>query len=296
MPGWIPDVQGYREILDAGGNPVARRKMLQVTGATVTDDGSKTVIAVPAGAAGATGPTGATGATGAGFDDQNTCILKEDFCAVTPGLTADGVFWGDRSPWTFDLIAGTANIEQRSTIDTNHPGQLSVPTGPTTGEWSLALGDSSLFTNFASFKRIRVVVRMSGNVANTITSIGVASVAGNPNTSAAHGAFFHADPATNANWRARTRDGSTQTANVDTGIAITAATWYVLDIEKDVSTQDLTFRINGSTVATAVAATHSIDAADTIKIVSYYDNNGSVVSTPVFDLIIYESVTLNRTT
>src|SRR5688572_2062563 len=112
MPNWIGDVQGYREILDAGGNPVARRKMLQVTGATVTDDGSKTVIAVPAGAAGATGPTGATGATGAGFDDQNTCILKEDFCAVTPGLTADGVFWGDRSPWTFDLIAGTANIEQ----------------------------------------------------------------------------------------------------------------------------------------------------------------------------------------
>lgn len=45
MPGWIKDVQGYTTILDAAGNPLPRRKTLQMsTGLVATDNGTDTVV------------------------------------------------------------------------------------------------------------------------------------------------------------------------------------------------------------------------------------------------------------
>ena len=52
MPSWIQDIQGYTTILDENGDPVQRRHALQVVGATVTDNGSVTLIEVPPGATG----------------------------------------------------------------------------------------------------------------------------------------------------------------------------------------------------------------------------------------------------
>lgn len=66
MSEWITDIQGYREILDANGDPVPRRQILSFvgSGATISDDGSATIVGGLRGATGTTGSTGATGATG----------------------------------------------------------------------------------------------------------------------------------------------------------------------------------------------------------------------------------------
>ncbi len=293
MPGWIVDIQGYREILDAAGDPVQRRKTLQVIGATVTDDGAVTVIEVPPGA---TGVAGATGATGPSGDTHRTqFVLVEDFMAVAPARTTSGLFQGDRAPWTFAVLGGTASVAQGTTFRANHPGQALFATGPTTGEWSAVLGDSDLITTFAAFGSFGATYRVSSTFANTIVSFGMASVANTPDT-AATAAFFHMDPAVNANFRARTRDGGVQTSDVDTGVAIAAGTYYTFRIDRDPATDTLFFYINENLVATTTLATHSIDAADELKLAVYCKNNGAGVSNPVFDLIEYSSLaTLDRT-
>lgn len=69
MPKWIPpELAGYNTILNDAGDPVQRRRAVQFLGATLSDDGTKTIIAIagtaPTGPTGETGPTGPTGATG----------------------------------------------------------------------------------------------------------------------------------------------------------------------------------------------------------------------------------------
>lgn len=295
MARWIIDVQGYREILDSLGNAVKRRKTLQVVGATVTDDGAVTVIEVPPGATGATGAAGATGATGAALLDTGLCVLREDFLCVSPALTADGQFSGDAGSWNFDLIAGTADVGQRQTIQSGHPGQLQIAVGPTTGEIGIVYGDSSRLFRFSDFRRVTVVFRTSAIFTDVVTAFGLASVANTPNT-ANSGLFFRADTTTSANWRAMTRDGAAQTANVDTGVAIVGSTYQVFVIERDTGTNDLTFKINGATVASIDAATHQIDSNDEYKLVAYCDNNASAVTNQIYDLVLYESSAVDRTT
>ena len=292
MPNWITDVQGYREILDSAGDPVQRRKTFQVLGATGTDNGTTTVIDIPAGPTGATGIAGAVGATGPGLDGQNQALLRDDFLGISATLTADGIIQS-QSAWGFDLLGGTASAGQRPTTEKDHPGQLSVATGPTTGEWAMTLGDSGVFTRFDAFKRIRFVWRTSSVFATTTIALGVGSA--QVLNAASHALFFYADPATNANWRARTRDGASQTSDVDTSVTI-AGGWKTFDIRRDPATADLTFYINGNLVATTTAATHGIDAADDLKISVHFDNNNAAVATPVLDLVIYESIDdLDRT-
>lgn len=289
MPGWIIDVQGYREILDAAGNPVQRRKTVQVKGATVTDNGAVTVIEVPPGATGVAGATGATGPSGDGTTHAQF-VLVEDFMAVAPARTTTGLFQGDRCPWTFTVIGGTASVAQRTTtLDPNHPGQLQIATGPTGGEWSLVLGDSDLTTQFNGFASVGFVYRPSSIFLSSVMQFGMASVANTLNT-ASVAAFFYADPATHANYRARTRDGGVQTANVDTGIPIVGGTYKVFRIDRDPATNLLSFYINEVLVASITVATHSIDPTDEIKVCAYYKHNIAGVSSPIFDLIEFTTI------
>jgi hypothetical protein len=292
MPRWVADVQGYREILDADGEPVRRRKTFQVIGATVTDDGEVTVIEVPPGAGGATGATGATGPSG---DTTATQFqLADDFMCTSPGLTATGVIQGDRAPWSFVVLGGTAEASQRTVLESNHPGQLIVATGPTTGEWTLTLGDASRVTNFTTFLSATFVWRVSAAFALSIASLGISDV--NAPEAAANAAYFQIENGVSTHIRAKTRDGSADTSNVDTGVTIAGSTWYVLKIDKDPATQDLRFYINGSLVATTTAATHGIDAGDAFKLTVYYKNGNAGVSNPILDLVQYASIsTLDRT-
>ena len=86
MPSWIQDIQGYTTILDENGDPVQRRHALQVVGATVTDNGSVTLIEVPPGA---TGTAPAASDTEAGIIEIATAVeanaLSDTTRAVTPG-------------------------------------------------------------------------------------------------------------------------------------------------------------------------------------------------------------------
>lgn len=289
MPGWIIDVQGYREILDAAGNPVQRRKTVQVKGATVTDNGAVTVIEVPPGA---TGVAGATGATGAGGDGTTHAqfVLVEDFMAVAPARTTSGLFQGDRCPWTFTVIGGTASVAQRSTtLDPNHPGQAQFATGPTTGEWSLVLGDSDLTTQFNGFGSVGFTYRTSSIFASTVMQFGMSAIAATLNT-ASVAAFFYGDPVTHANWRARTRDGGIQTLNADTGVPVTGGQYLVFRIDRDPTTNALMFYINEVLVQTVTQAVHSIDPTDEIKVCAYFKNNAAGVPGPIFDLIEFTTI------
>jgi hypothetical protein len=86
MPSWIEDIQGYTTVLDENGDPVERRHAFQIVGATVTDNGSVTVIEVPPGA---TGEAPAASQTEAGIVELATAVeanaLTSTTLAITPG-------------------------------------------------------------------------------------------------------------------------------------------------------------------------------------------------------------------
>lgn len=88
---WIEDIQGVTTILGENGDPVERRKTVQVIGADVADDGTKTVIDITRGA-GAT-PESITGdATPA-----TVAELKQAVDSIIAALVARGIATDDRA-------------------------------------------------------------------------------------------------------------------------------------------------------------------------------------------------------
>ena len=131
MPSWIQDIQGYTTILDENGDPVQRRHALQVVGATVTDNGSVTLIEVPPGA---TGTAPAASDTEAGIIEIATAVeanaLSDTTRAVTPG----------RIPLATDTQRGVIEIataaEQETGTDTTRavtPGRQHAH--PSAAKW-----------------------------------------------------------------------------------------------------------------------------------------------------------------
>lgn len=117
MSEWITDIQGYREILDANGDPVPRRQILSFvgSGATISDDGSATIVGGLRGATGGTGGTGATGATGSsagGFGywaaASGPANISAVFLAALPYDAGLGTQIGENASSVFVPRAGTA--------------------------------------------------------------------------------------------------------------------------------------------------------------------------------------------
>jgi hypothetical protein len=91
MPRWIEDIQGIRTILDENGDPVQRRAAFQVLGATVSDNGTHTVIEVPAGPTGPTGPSPfgwvLISVTPGGGSAEGGVYIASDFPTITSSTT-----------------------------------------------------------------------------------------------------------------------------------------------------------------------------------------------------------------
>lgn len=88
---WILEIQGITTILDEAGDPVEQRKVVQVIGADVADDGEKTVIDITRGA-GVT-PESITGdATPA-----TVAELKQAVDSIIAALVARGIATDDRA-------------------------------------------------------------------------------------------------------------------------------------------------------------------------------------------------------
>lgn len=113
MSEWITDIQGYREILDTNGDPVPRRQILSFvgSGATLSDDGSATIVGGLRGATGSTGATGAAGATGGTGTAGATGATGAAGATGATGSSAGGFgFWsaasGPATPTASFLPAG----------------------------------------------------------------------------------------------------------------------------------------------------------------------------------------------
>lgn len=88
---WIEDIQGVTTILDENGDPVERRKTVQLIGADVADDGTKTVVDITRGAGAA--PESITGdATPA-----TVAELKQAVDSIIAALVARGIATDDRA-------------------------------------------------------------------------------------------------------------------------------------------------------------------------------------------------------
>ena len=91
MPNWINDIQGITTVLDSAGDPVQRRKAVQVLGATVSDNGTHTVIEVPAGPTGPTGPSPFgwvnISVTPGGGSAAGGVYIASDFPTITSSIT-----------------------------------------------------------------------------------------------------------------------------------------------------------------------------------------------------------------
>jgi hypothetical protein len=88
---WIEDLQGVTTILDENGDPVERRKTVQIIGADVADDGTKTVVDITRGA----GPTpeSITGTTAMADLAAARVVIN----SIIAALVARGIATDDRS-------------------------------------------------------------------------------------------------------------------------------------------------------------------------------------------------------
>lgn len=120
MPSWITDIQGITTVLDAAGDPVQRRKTIQVVGATVTDDGSKTVIEVPP------GPTGATGADGAPAFPTEQLVTGVGPHDVTLDADADRLTFSDNGAVVLSSVSGGSATGRTVLIYYNGTGSLEI--------------------------------------------------------------------------------------------------------------------------------------------------------------------------
>lgn len=88
---WIEDLQGVTTILDEAGDPVQRRKTVQIIGADVSDDGEKTVVDITRGAGAE--PESITGEATAPDLTQLTAIVD----SIIAALVARGIATDDRA-------------------------------------------------------------------------------------------------------------------------------------------------------------------------------------------------------
>jgi len=88
---WIEDIQGLTTVLDENDAPVQRRSVIKFEGATVADDGTKTVVSVVGG-----GGAGTQSITG---DATPTTVaeLKQTVDSLVAALVALGLATDNRA-------------------------------------------------------------------------------------------------------------------------------------------------------------------------------------------------------
>lgn len=150
----------------------------------------------------------------------------------------------------FNTAAGTAVYTTVANGSAGHVGIIELQTGTTSANaHGMQLGQSA--TN--GIARAQDVRHLAFLVAiPTITTVTVRIGFAQDASSATHGTdgyWFEFDAAANANWRVNTRAGGVSGTIADTGVAVTAGNWYLLEVFYN-SSSDLQFYINGVQRAT----------------------------------------------
>jgi hypothetical protein len=227
----------------------------------------------------------------------NFCTTRygfhDDFAYVDSSIAATtGRFLGE-TPWTI-IMSADVEPELDASGETNHPGVARFTFGA--GEsFSLFKGGNSTdaFTTFNDFSHTEWLIRILTSVTGVTLNLGIAAD-DNPN-GATHSAHFRFDQGADASWRAVTRDGGVQTANVDLTGTVAINTWYKLRIQKE-SNRDLTFTVftsGGDLTTTVTAATHSIEDSDAINVTIDY-SSASTTSILDIDYAQYQSSDLGQ--
>ncbi len=159
--------------------------------------------------------------------------------------------------WIETSSAAGTNAMQAGGV--NHPGVLRLVTGAAnTNNKRLHLGASASEATFtpALFDRFVWVVRIP-TITTLTVRLGLAQDLSAANGGTA-GAFFEFDPASSANWRFVTRQGSSSTAN--NALAVTANNWYQLEARR-LASGNWEFWANGVLRATHSATLPTTDCA-----------------------------------
>lgn len=233
MPGWISDIQGYREILDANGDPVERRKTLQVLGATVTDNGEWTTITVPA------GPTGATGATPSASDLRGggLTVVSGDlavrqrprYAQIRDYFLSGGTTTGTIGSLGWSLVGNGTPAYARASgaqIGSTARGSLST-SGASNDRASLVLGDTETRTVIMPSDLVvaQFAITSATNASKRVF-MGISSTFATEPSTVADCLGIYYDSAVSANYRVISRSGSAGSAT-DTGVAFPTAAHLV---------------------------------------------------------------------
>jgi hypothetical protein len=229
---WIDDIQGYRTILDAAGNPIKRRQTVQILGATAVDDGVKSVITVPPGPTGPTGATpGATALRGAGLTVVGGSALAtrirprrtplQDLFITGPASGSTGL---GALNWNL-LGSGTPAYARQNNNWGGSGGSADISTSGTTNHRScLLFGDAENRQVVGALDQIDFV-QFGFSLPATTTKrvfIGFQSDFATDPLAAADNLGLCYDSAANANWRTISRASSVGTP-VSTGVAVSTS-------------------------------------------------------------------------
>lgn len=223
----------------------------------------------PQGATGAQGPQGATGAQGAQGVAGTVGYLANDYIFRDHFVYRQHDAQTSASPYWF--AAGLVNINALFTLtngEEDHPGVVLMQcvTGNSAARATAVWGTSNAGSahSVVTPRRVR---KFRWIVRATVTFTGVTSYRfglGQAVVSTAtdanmgtDGVYFEYEPASSVNWRTVTRAASTSTAK-SSSTAVSLGTWYVLEAEQDLATNDWTFYVNGSLIATHDGATENV--------------------------------------
>lgn len=129
--------------------------------------------------------------------------------------------------------------------DTNNPGQLSLTTGATAGNY-IEVSQPSQTIKFDSAKRSNFIVKTGSSIASVKYMVGLTNQFAL--SSIAEQVVFVYDSSVDGFWHARTGTGALGT-DVSTGVTVVLSTYYELDILQS-TLGTYVFSINGTIVAT----------------------------------------------
>lgn len=248
--------------------------------------------------------TGTSGNTIPLLDGNNTWSGTNAFSAAVTGesanfhspssfaffgddFTGNGTNSGEYSWSTQTSGTGAAVANQVGAV--NHPGIRRASTGTTTtgfAGWNTRL--TYIAPNGGDY--FQTILKLSANTGN-ILRVGLVDISTGADVT--DGYYFEFDPSASANWRMCTAAGGTRT-KTNSSSAVSAATWYNLELKVNSANTSVEFFVNGASIGTVT--TNIPGNSNTTGMAIIIQNDG-VSTTNVdcdVDLMYWYNKTLTR--